>query len=81
MRREPTAREARRIASLQTRFDKLDAEFEEAYDAEDEDKTAAPEPRREQVAEELQAIEEGSPDYARTCGAAAGAIVALDREV
>jgi ParB family chromosome partitioning protein len=37
-RREPTAREARRIASLQTRLDKIDAELEEAYDAEDEDK-------------------------------------------
>ena len=54
-RREPSAREARRIASLQTRLDKIDAELEEAYDAEDEDKTEALEPRREQVAGELQA--------------------------
>ena len=57
-RREPSAREARRIASLQTRLDKIDAELEEAYDAEDEDKTEALEPRREQVAGELQAVEE-----------------------
>lgn len=48
-RREPSAREARRIASLQTCLDKIDAELEEAYDAEDEDKTEALEPRREQV--------------------------------
>ncbi|WP_186172338.1 ParB/RepB/Spo0J family partition protein [Burkholderia gladioli] len=79
-RREPTSREARRIASLQTRLDKLDAELEEAYDAEDEDKTEALEPRREQVAEELQAIEEGLRDYAPDVRAVAGAIVTLDRE-
>ncbi|WP_027806969.1 MULTISPECIES: ParB N-terminal domain-containing protein [Burkholderia] len=79
-RREPTSREARRIASLQTRLDKLDAELEEAYDAEDEDKTVALEPRREQVAEELQAIEEGLRDYAPDMRAVAGAIVTLDRE-
>ncbi|MGN8135290.1 ParB N-terminal domain-containing protein [Paraburkholderia sp. 22099] len=79
-RREPTIREARRIASLQTCLDKLDAELEEAYDAEDEDKTEALEPRREQVAEELQAIEEGLRDYAPDVRAVAGAIVTLDRE-
>ncbi|WP_186207356.1 ParB/RepB/Spo0J family partition protein [Burkholderia gladioli] len=79
-RREPTTREARRIASLQNRLDKLDAELEEAYDAEDEDKTVALEPRREQVAEELQAIEEGLRDYAPDVRAVAGAIVTLDRE-
>lgn len=79
-RREPTSREARRIASLQTRLDKLDAELEEAYDAEDEDKTEALESRREQVAEELQAIEEGLRDYAPDVRAVAGAIVTLDRE-
>jgi ParB family chromosome partitioning protein len=79
-RREPTAREARRIASLQTRLDKLDAELEEAYDAEDKDQTEALEPRREQGAEELQAIEEGLRDYAPDVRAVAGAIVTLDRE-
>lgn len=79
-RREPTAREARRIASLQNRLDKIDAELEAAYDAEDEDKTEALEPRREQVAEELQAIEEGLRDCALDVRAVAGAIVTLDRE-
>ncbi|MDN7754723.1 ParB/RepB/Spo0J family partition protein [Burkholderia gladioli] len=79
---EPTAREARRITSLQTRLDKLDAEREDAYDAEDvdENKTGALESRREQVAEELQAIEEGLRDYAPDVRAVAGAIVTLDRE-
>ncbi|AOI82894.1 ParB/RepB/Spo0J family partition protein [Burkholderia cepacia] len=79
-RREPTAREARRIASLQNRLDKLDAELEEAYGAEDEGRTEALEPRREQVAEELQAIEESLQGYAPDVRAVAGAIVTLDRE-
>ncbi|RMK68551.1 chromosome partitioning protein ParB [Pseudomonas aeruginosa] len=79
-RREPSAREARRIASLQTRLDKIDAELEEAYDAEDEDKTEALEPRREQVAGELQAVEDALQGYAPDVRAVAGAIVTLDRE-
>jgi ParB family chromosome partitioning protein len=54
-RREPTKREARRIASLQTRLDKIDAELEEACDAEDEDKAEKLEQRREGEAGELQA--------------------------
>ncbi|NIJ84940.1 ParB family chromosome partitioning protein [Xanthomonas arboricola] len=78
-RREPNAREARRIASLQTRLEKIDAELEEAYDAEDEDSTEALEPRREQVADELQAIEEALRDYPPDVRAVAGAIVTLDR--
>ncbi|KSF96355.1 chromosome partitioning protein ParB [Pseudomonas aeruginosa] len=78
-RREPSAREARRIASLQTRLDKIDAELEEAYDAEDEDKTEALEPRREQVAGELQAVEEALQGYAPDVRAVAGAIVTLER--
>ncbi|AYR19120.1 ParB/RepB/Spo0J family partition protein [Alcaligenes faecalis] len=78
-RRAPSAREARRIASLQIRLDKIDAELEEAYDAEDEDKTEALEPRREQVAGELQAVEEALHGYAPDVRAVAGAIVTLDR--
>ena len=62
-RREPNAREARRIASLQTRLDKIDAELEDAYDAEDEDKT----------------VEEALQGYAPDVRAVAGAIVTLDR--
>ncbi|HJU26241.1 MAG TPA: ParB/RepB/Spo0J family partition protein, partial [Rhodanobacteraceae bacterium] len=79
-RREPNAREGRRIASLQGRLDKIDATLEEAYDAEDEDKVATLEERREQVAGELQAIEEALQDYAPDVRAVAGAIVTLDRE-
>jgi ParB family chromosome partitioning protein len=79
-RREPSAREARRIASLQGRLDKIDTTLEEAYDAEDEDKVATLEERREQVASELQAIEDALQDYAADVRAVAGAIVTIDRE-
>ena len=79
-RREPTAREARRIASLQGRLDKLDTTLEEAYDAEDEGNVETLEPRREQVAGELQAIEDALQGYAPDVCAVAGAIVTLDRE-
>ncbi len=83
-RREPNAREARRIASLPNRLDKIGTTLEEAYDAEDEDededKVATLEERREQVASELQAIEDALQDYARDTRAVAGAIVTIDRE-
>ena len=79
-RREPSAREARRIASLQGRLDKIDTTLEEAYDAEDEDKVATLEERREQVAGELQAIEDALQGYAPDVRAVAGAIVSIDRE-
>ncbi|VBT33917.1 nuclease [Burkholderia pseudomallei] len=81
-RREPTAREARRIASLQTRLEKIDTELEDAYDAEDvdEDKTGALESRRLQVAGELQVVEDPLQGYAPNVRAVAGAIVTLDRD-
>lgn len=79
-RHEPTARQARRIASLQTRLEKIDAVLEDAYDAEDEDKAGTLESRREQVAEELQAVEDALQGYAPEVRAVAGVIVTLDRE-
>src|SRR3546814_14379157 len=74
-RREPSAREARRIASLENRIEKIDAELEDAYDTEDEDKAATMEERRDQVAGELQTSEEGLRDYTPDVRAVAGAIV------
>lgn len=56
-RREPTAREARRIASLESRLEKIDAELEEASEAEDEAKAEKLEQRRDQVVGELQDAE------------------------
>ncbi|MGY2488385.1 ParB N-terminal domain-containing protein [Cupriavidus sp. CP313] len=78
-RREPTAREARRVASLQSRLDKIDAELEEAYDAVDEHKIEALEQRRGQVAGERQAVEDALQGYAPDVRAVAGAIVTVDR--
>src|SRR5450830_1023654 len=78
-RREPTARDSRRIASLQNRLDKIDAELEEAYDAEDGGKAETLESRREQVAGELQAVEDALHGYAPDVRAVAGAIITLDR--
>ena len=57
-RREPTSREARRIASLESRLEKIDAELEEACDAEDEAKAEKLEQRRDQVVGELQDAED-----------------------
>lgn len=79
-RREPTAREARRLASLQSRLDTIDTTLEDAYDAEDEDRVATLQGRHDQVAGELQAIEDALQDYAPDVRAVAGAIVTLDGE-
>jgi ParB family chromosome partitioning protein len=79
-RREPTAREARRLASLQSRLDTIDTMLEDAYDAEDEDRVATLQGRHDQVAGELQAIEDALQDYAPDVRAVAGAIVTLDGE-
>ncbi|MFU3879536.1 ParB N-terminal domain-containing protein [Pseudomonas aeruginosa] len=78
-RREPTAREARRIASLQARLEKVDAELEDAYDAEDEDKVQALEQRREQVAAELHAVAESLHGYTTEVLSVAGTVVTIDR--
>ncbi|EPR8304733.1 ParB N-terminal domain-containing protein [Pseudomonas aeruginosa] len=79
IRREPTAREARRIASLQARLEKVDAELEDAYDTGDEDKVPVLEQRREQVAAELSAVAESLHSYAPEVLSVAGAVVTIDR--
>ncbi len=78
-RREPTAREARRIASLETRLEKIDAELEEACDAEDEAKAEKLEQRRDQVVGELQDAEDALQGYAPEVREVAGVIVTIDR--
>jgi ParB family transcriptional regulator, chromosome partitioning protein len=78
-RREPTTREARRIASLETRLEKIDAELEEACDAEDETKAEKLEQRRDQVVGELQDAEDALQGYAPEVREVAGAIVTIDR--
>ena len=78
-RREPTTREARRIASLETRLEKIDAELEEACDTEDEAKAEKLEQRRDQVVGELQDAEDALQGYAPEVREVAGAIVTIDR--
>ncbi|HCL2751035.1 TPA: ParB N-terminal domain-containing protein [Pseudomonas aeruginosa 449A] len=81
-RREPTTLEARRIASLQTRLDKIDAELEEACQgesSEDEAKAEKLEQRRDQVVGELQDAEDALQGYAPEVREVAGAIVTIDR--
>jgi len=78
-RREPTAREARRIASLENRLEKIDAELEDASDAEDEAKVEKLEQRRDQVVGELQDAENALQGYAPEVREVAGAIVTIDR--
>ncbi|MDG9938990.1 ParB N-terminal domain-containing protein [Stenotrophomonas maltophilia] len=78
-RREPTTREARRIASLETRLEKIDAELEEACDAEDEAKAEKLERRRDQVIGELQDAEDALQGYAPEVREVAGVIVTIDR--
>lgn len=79
-RREPTAREARRIVSLQARIGKTDAALETAYDVEDEDKAEALHRQRERLTKKLQAAEDALQGYAPDVRAVAGVIVTLDSD-
>jgi len=78
--REPTARDARRMASLQTRVNKIDADLEEAYEGQDEAKVEALHQRRQQVSSQLQAVHDEMHDYAADVRAVAGAIVTVDHD-
>ncbi|MDO9570824.1 MAG: ParB/RepB/Spo0J family partition protein [Hydrogenophaga sp.] len=79
-RREPTAREVRRMEVLQVRITRTDAGLEEAYDADDEDKAETLHQRREALATELEAVQSLLIGHAPEVRAMAGAIVTLDRE-
>jgi ParB family chromosome partitioning protein len=79
-RREPTARESRRMEVLQGRIARTDATLEEAYDADDEDKTETLHQRREALVAELEAVQSQLSGHAPEVRAMAGAIVTLDRE-
>ncbi|CAJ0797107.1 ParB/RepB/Spo0J family partition protein [Ralstonia holmesii] len=79
-RRESTAREARRIAVLQGRIERMDAALEKAYDAEDEDKVEVLHRRRDALVAELEAVHAEQVGYAENVRAVAGAIVTIDRD-
>lgn len=78
--REPNAREARRIASLQVRIERTDAALDDAYEAEDENKVAALQERRDTLTASLDALHAGLLDYTPDVRAVAGAIVTVGRE-
>lgn len=79
-RREPTAREVRRMEVLQGRIARTDAALEEAYDSEDEGKAETLHQRREALVVELEAVQSQLSGHAPEVRAMAGAIVTLDRE-
>jgi ParB family chromosome partitioning protein len=66
-RREPTKREARRIASLQTRLEKIDAELEAAWTPRTRTRPMKLEQRRDQVGEQLQDAGRWLAGYAPRC--------------
>lgn len=78
--REPNAREARRIASLQARIERTDAAFDEAYEAEDENKVASLQERRDTLTASLDALHAGLLDYSPDVRAVAGAIVTVGQD-
>lgn len=79
-RREPTARESRRMEDLQGRIARTDAALEEAYDADDEDKAETLHQRREALAAELETVQSQLSGHAPEVRAMAGVIVTLNRE-
>jgi ParB family chromosome partitioning protein len=79
-RREPTAREVRRIEVLQGRIARTDAALEEAYDADDEEKAETLHQRREALGTELEAVQSQLSGHAPEVQAMAGVIVTLNRE-
>ena len=79
-RREPTARESRRMEVLQGRIARTEATLEEAYDADDEDKAETLHQRREALVAELEALQSQLIGHAPEVRAMAGVIVTLDRE-
>lgn len=79
-RREPTARESRRMEVLQGRIARTDAALEEVYDADDEDKAETLHQRREALAAELETVQSQLSGHAPEVRAMAGVIVTLNRE-
>jgi ParB family chromosome partitioning protein len=79
-RREPTAREVRRMAVLQGRIARTDAALEEAYDADDEGKAETLHQRREALAAEQEAVQSQLSGHAPEVRAMAGVIVTLDHD-
>jgi len=78
--REPNAREAKRIAQLNAKAQAVETALEAAIDAEDEDKAAALEDESDRLREQLSDLDAQLATYSPTMRAAAGAVVTIDRE-
>jgi ParB family chromosome partitioning protein len=78
-RREPGKREAQHIEKLQAKMREVAEALDTAMEAEDEDKAEALQEEGEALGQQLQALEDGLQGYAPSVKAAAGAIVAIDR--
>ncbi|AOK67862.1 chromosome partitioning protein ParB [Burkholderia multivorans] len=75
--REPNAREARRLASLQARIERTDAALDAAYEAEDEYKAATLQQQRDTLADHLNTLQTTLLDYTPDVRAVAGAIITV----
>ncbi|HEB3530050.1 TPA: ParB N-terminal domain-containing protein [Burkholderia cenocepacia] len=75
--REPNAREARRIASLQARIERANAALDAAYEAEDEDKAATLQQRCDALNDTLSELHAALLDYTPDVRTVAGAIVTV----
>jgi ParB family chromosome partitioning protein len=78
--REPTAKEAKRIAKLEKEIARADEAVQAAIDAEDEDKADKLQDESYALSEELDALYATLVTYSETVRAAGGAVVTLDRE-
>lgn len=79
-RREPTAREARRLQALQGRIYRTDEALEVAYEAEDESKAESLSERRDAMVAALETLQAGLLTHAPEVRAVAGAIITIDRD-
>jgi ParB family chromosome partitioning protein len=79
-RREPNKREAARIEKLQAKLHALAEAMDRALQAGDEEEAGTWQESGEALGEQLQALEDGLLDFSASVKAAAGAIVAIDRD-
>jgi ParB family chromosome partitioning protein len=78
--RQPNAREAKRIAKLNAKAQAVETALQAAIDAEDEDKADALHDEGYQLSEQLADLDTQLVTYSPTVRAAAGALVTIDRQ-
>lgn len=78
--REPTAKEAKRIAKIENEIAHIEQSVQAAIDAGDEDEADKAQEESYRLGEELEALQDSLVTYGETVRAAAGAVVTLDHE-